>query len=43
MILTGGNRDDVTQLNPLLEAIPKIRGIPGRPLERPTRVYGDRG
>lgn len=41
--LTGGNRNDVTQLLPLLEAIPKIRGTRGRPAQRPGRVYADRG
>jgi len=41
--LTGGNRNDVTQLLPLLEAIPKIRGTRGRPAQRPDRVYADRG
>jgi transposase len=43
VILTGGNRNDVTQLIPLLEAIPKIRGTRGRPAQRPRHVYGDRG
>jgi transposase len=41
--LTGGNRNDVTQLLPLLEAIPKIRGTRGRPAQRPARIYADRG
>jgi transposase len=43
VILTGGNRNDVTQLIPLIEAIPPVRGRRGRPLRRPKRVYGDRG
>ncbi|GAA0663996.1 hypothetical protein GCM10010193_14170 [Kitasatospora atroaurantiaca] len=33
--LTGGNRHDVTQLIPLLNAIPRIRGLRGRPRNRP--------
>ena len=41
--LTGGNRNDVTQLLPLLEAIPAVRGKPGRPRRRPTAVHADRG
>jgi len=41
--LTGGNRHDVTQLIPLVEAIPPLRGRRGRPLRRPKRVYADRG
>ena len=43
VILTGANRNDVTQLVPLIEAIPKIRGTRGRPAQRPRRVYADRG
>lgn len=43
VILTGGNRHDVTQLLPLIEAIPPIRGRPGRPRQRPRKVYADRG
>ncbi|MDP9863819.1 transposase [Streptosporangium brasiliense] len=43
MILTGGNRNDVTQLVPLLEAIPPLRGKRGRPRRRPEVVLADRG
>ncbi|MFI1995332.1 IS5 family transposase [Actinoplanes sp. NPDC020271] len=43
VLLTGGNRNDVTQLIPLLEAVPPIRGKPGRPRHKPPRVYADRG
>ena len=41
--LTGGHRNDVTQLLPLLDAIPRIRGVRGRPRQRPRRLYADRG
>ncbi len=41
-ILTGANRHDVTQLLPLVAAIPPVRGKPGRPRRRPGRVQGDR-
>lgn len=41
--LTGGNRNDVTQLIPLIEAVPQIRGKRGRPLQRPRHLYADRG
>ncbi|WP_369678839.1 IS5 family transposase [Saccharomonospora viridis] len=41
--LTGGNRHDVTQLMPLVEAIPRIRGRRGRPRNRPRRLFADRG
>ncbi|WP_438817677.1 IS5 family transposase [Streptomyces finlayi] len=41
--LTGGNRHDVTQLLPLLDAIPHIRGLRGRPRTRPRRLFADRG
>jgi transposase len=40
--LTGANRHDVTQLLPLVDAIPAVRGKPGRPRRRPRRVQGDR-
>lgn len=41
--LTSGNRHDVTQLMPLLDAIPRIRGARGRPRHRPRRLFADRG
>jgi transposase len=41
--VTGAHRHDVTQLLPLLEAIPPVQGRPGRPRRRPHRVQGDRG
>jgi hypothetical protein len=41
--LTGGNRNDVTQLIPLIEAIPPVRVRRGRPRRRPRKVYVDRG
>jgi transposase len=41
-ILTGANRHDVTQLLPLVEAIPPIRGRRGCPRRRPDQVQGDR-
>ncbi|WP_425582560.1 IS5 family transposase [Streptosporangium longisporum] len=43
VILTGGNRNDVTQLIPLLRAIPPVRGKRGRPRRRPDVVLADRG
>ncbi|MFJ8596363.1 transposase [Streptomyces sp. NPDC093598] len=41
--LTGGNRNDVTQLIPLLEAVSSVRGKRGRPRRRPDVALGDRG
>jgi transposase len=41
--LTGGNRNDVTQLIPLLDSVPAVRGWVGRPRKRPERVTADRG
>ena len=41
--LTGANRHDVTQLIPLIDAIPPVRGTVGAPLRTPRRVTGDRG
>jgi transposase len=40
--LTGANRHDVTQLLPLIEAIPPIRGKSGAPLGKPKSVMADR-
>lgn len=40
--LTGGNRHDVTQLLPLIDAVPVIRGKRGHPFTRPRRLYADR-
>jgi transposase len=40
--LTGGNRNDITQLIPLVDAIPPVRGRRGRPRRRPKRLFGDR-
>jgi transposase len=41
--LTAGNRHDVTQLLPLLDAVPAVRGRVGRPRRRPARLVADRG
>jgi len=41
--LTGGNRNDVTQLIPLLERVPAVAGLVGRPRQRPDAVVADRG
>ena len=41
--VTGGNRNDVTQLVPLVERVPPVRGNVGRPRRRPERVTADRG
>ncbi len=43
VILTGANRNDVTQLLPLVEAIPPSRGKRGRPLFKPRVIQADRG
>ncbi|MFF4138962.1 IS5 family transposase [Streptomyces mirabilis] len=41
--LTGGNRNDVTQLMPLIQAVPPVRDRRGRPRRRPDKLYADRG
>jgi transposase len=41
--LTGGHRNDVTQLLPLLDAVPPIRGCVGRPRRKPGALVADRG
>jgi transposase len=41
--VTAANRNDVTQLKTLVEAIPPVRGQRGRPRRRPRIVQADRG
>jgi transposase len=42
--VTGANRNDITQLIPLVDAIPPVRGPRGgRPRKRPERILADRG
>jgi transposase len=41
--LTGGNRNDVTQLLPLIDGIEPVTGKRGRPRQRPDRLLADRG
>jgi transposase len=41
--LTAANRNDITELLPLVDAIPPLRGRPGRPLRKPILIQGDRG
>jgi transposase len=40
--LTGGNRNDITQLIPLLDSVPAVGGRVGRPRRRPERLTADR-
>jgi transposase len=41
--LTAGNRNDVTQLLPLIDGVEPVTGKVGRPRRRPDRVLTDRG
>ncbi|MFE0440113.1 IS5 family transposase [Streptomyces nigra] len=41
--LTGENRNDVTQLLPLLDKVPAVPGVVGRPRRRPDALLADRG
>uniref|UniRef100_UPI00167C3EDE IS5 family transposase n=1 Tax=Streptomyces violascens TaxID=67381 RepID=UPI00167C3EDE len=41
--LTGGNRNDVTELIPLLNKVPAVTGLVGRPRKRPALLFADRG
>jgi transposase len=40
--VTGANQHDVTQLIPLVDAIPPVRGKCGRPRRRPNFIIADR-
>ena len=42
VILTKANRHDVTQLLPLLDKVPRVKGERGVPRSRPKQVQGDR-
>lgn len=41
--LTGGNRNDITQLLPLMDGIGPVAGKVGRPRKRSDRLLADRG
>lgn len=41
--LTGGNRNDITQLLPLIDGVVPVAGKVGRPRRRPERLLADRG
>jgi transposase len=41
--LDAANRPDVEQLLPLMDAVPPVRGNPGRPRRRPDVTQTDRG
>ena len=40
--LTAANRNDITQLLPLVESVPAVRGRVGHPRRRPQELFGDR-
>ncbi|WP_171134037.1 IS5 family transposase [Streptomyces sp. Z423-1] len=40
---TGGHRNDITQLLPLVDGVPPVRGKRGRPRRKPRALYADRG
>ena len=42
VLLTAASCHDVTQLLPLVDAIPPIRGRVGRPRQRPEKLFADR-
>ncbi|MNC84476.1 Transposase DDE domain protein [compost metagenome] len=42
LILTGANRHDVTQLLPLVQAIPPVAGLRGAPKRKPALIQADR-
>ena len=42
VVLTPANRNDITQLLPLLDAVQPVQGKRGHPRQRPAAVQGDR-
>ncbi|MBB2160663.1 IS5 family transposase [Gluconacetobacter sacchari] len=43
VLLSGANVHDSRMLEPLLDAIPAIRGKRGRPKHRPAKLHADKG
>lgn len=43
LTLTGGNRNDVTQLLPLIDGLGPVKGRIGRPRQRADELLADRG
>lgn len=41
--VTAGNVPDVNELEHVVDAVPPVRGKPGRPRRRPEELYADRG
>ena len=41
--LTSGNRNDVTQLFPLVDGVTPVAGKANRPRQRPDRIVAGRG
>lgn len=42
MSLTGGNRNDIAQLLPLLDKVPAVAGLVDRHRRRPDMLFADR-
>ena len=42
VVLTQANRHDVTQVLPLVDAVPAVAGRTGAPRRRPKRIFADR-
>jgi len=43
VITTAANVNDVTQTLALVDGIPPVAGLPGRPRKRPEALLGDKG
>jgi transposase len=41
-LLTPGNRNEITVFATLLDAVPPVRGKPGRPRRRPAKLHADK-
>jgi transposase len=42
VLITPGNRNEITVFAALLDAVPPVRGKPGRPRRRPAKLYADK-
>jgi len=43
VLVSGANRHDSVMFERCVDAMPAIKGLPGRPRQRPTKLHADKG
>lgn len=43
VLASGANRHDSKMFERCVDAVPAIKGLPGRPRQRPTKLHADKG